>query len=89
MRCNSRNHSWFYIYYNIILLHGCTRYTQPYICKEHYRIISSDGIYFFCQKATHAQVPMYQIIDRTLCTEKTGAIVAYKDDMNVDKQSTV
>ena len=46
--------------------------------------------YIFCQKATHAQVPMYQVkIDSTLCTEITGAIVAYKDDMNVDKQSTV
>ena len=46
--------------------------------------------YIFCQKATHAQVPMYQVkIDSTLCTKITGAIVAYKDDMNVDKQSTV
>ena len=46
--------------------------------------------YIFCQKATHAQVPMYQgEINSTLCTEITGAIEAYKDDMNVDKQSTV
>ena len=46
--------------------------------------------YIFCQKATHAQVPMYQVkFNSTLCTEITGAIVAYKDDMNVDKQSTV
>lgn len=46
--------------------------------------------YIFCQKATHAQVPMYQVkIDNTLCTKITGAIAAYKDDMNVDKQSTV
>ena len=46
--------------------------------------------YIFCQKATHAQVPMYQVkFNSTLCIEITGAIVAYKDDMNVDKQSTV